>query len=195
VEEKLRELHHKRVRYERIKGELVEQGMHYELILRRMEAGELKDRMEVLTGREREEIEGDEESTFHRILKAKGVIKDKENVNTVNVERQVVSNEVGIERSEVLIKEMMEEIKRLSGQVEEMRGQMMQMGMSKMIEKGLLESEKNSRAMMRDSKNTTFSFQNNYNLATVPKREVEFEVTIKESEYNDNDFERGSSSQ
>lgn len=103
------------------------------------------------------------------------------------------------------MKEIMAEIKKMQGQMEDLRTSALhsyagvhsftQGVRSEPIERHHTQVEE-SKASMDDSKNTTFSFKNNTQIANnLLKRDNTLEVTIKpgESEYND-DFDRENTS-
>ena len=73
-----------------MRGQLNEQAMHFELLLNRLAPEILRERMDVCMGdKEREEILADDDSVFHRILKAKGLFKEKPDDNGEEKENKV----------------------------------------------------------------------------------------------------------
>lgn len=63
------------LRYQKLRQSLNEQAMHFEIILNKLSPDILKERLALIRDKDKEELLADDQSIFHNILKAKGLLQ------------------------------------------------------------------------------------------------------------------------
>lgn len=128
LREKVMEARAKKARCERVKGQLNEQAMHFEVLLNRLSPEILRERMQVVGDKEKEDILVDDQSIFHRILKAKGLFnqdetefkENKPDYNNISQPNTTVLESQQYEQL-TMMKELMENVRQLQKQLDDIK--------------------------------------------------------------------------